>query len=418
MSLFGMMRTSVSGLAAQAGRLASVADNVANTGTVGYKRNTVEFHTQVLDVNSGQYNSGSVNTVNRSEIGRQGAIRASTSPTDLAISGSGFFVVEDGAGENFLTRAGSFLVDSAGNLVNSAGNKLLGYDLTDATSPPIANGFGGLSAINVGSLVLTANATTEASLLPNLPSNAAVVPGGSLPSDNVATSDFSGKTSLIMYDSLGNERVVDVYFAKSAANTWEVSVFDESQSTNGGFPYASGPLNQGSLTFDPLTGYVVGGGSSGISITVPGGETANIDLTGISQLGAEYTVIAANTNGSAPGSVDRVEIGADGTVFGVYDNGNAIPVYKLALGKVPSPDNLRSLPGNAFAVSVESGDVLVGFAETDGFGSILSGALEESTVDLATELTIMIESQRSYTANSRVFQTGSDLMDVLINIRG
>ena len=416
MSLFGMMRTSVSGLAAQASRLATVADNVANTGTTGYKRSTVEFHTQVLDVNTGSYNSGSVNTVTRSEIGRQGAIRSSTSPTDLAISGTGFFVVEGGTDETFLTRAGSFLVDSTGNLVNSSGDRLLGYDLTNTTAPPVANGFGGLSPINIGLLELAATPTTEAQLLPNLPSNAPVVTAGRLPSDNVVNSEFSGKTSLLLYDALGNERTVDVYYAKSAADTWEVTVYDSSLSTDGGFPYSAGPLTQSTLNFDPQNGYIVGGGDTILTFTVPGGGPVDVDMTGISQLGSDYSVTAAQTNGSAPGSVDRVEVGSDGTVYGIYQNGNAVPIYQLALARVPSPDNLKTLPGNGYAVTIDSGDVLVGVAESQGFGNILSGALEESNVDLATELTIMIESQRSYTANSRVFQTGSDLMDVLINL--
>ena len=149
---------------------------------------------------------------------------------------------------------------------------------------------------------------------------------------------------------------------------------------------------------------------------MPGGEAVSIDMTGISQLGTDYTVIAAQSNGSSPAAVERVEIASDGTVYGIYQNGNTVPVYRLALATVPSPDSLRPLSGNTFSITIDSGDVLVGVPETDGTGTIVSGALEESNVDLATELTIMIESQRSYTANSRVFQTGSDLMDVLINI--
>ena len=411
-----MMRTSVSGLAAQASRLATVADNVANTGTIGYKRSAVEFQTQVLDVNNSTYNSGSVSSVTRLEISRQGAIRSSTSETDLAISGSGFFIVESGGGDTFLTRAGSFLVDSEGNLVNSSGDKLLGYDLSGGAAAPIANGFGGLTAINIGLQELAANPTTEAQLVPNLPSEANVVAAGSLPSDNVANAEFSGKTSLTMYDSLGNERTIDVYYAKTATNTWEATVYDAEQSTNGGFPYSAGPLATSTLNFDPLTGYVTGGGSTNINITVPGGLAVDIDMTGISQLGVDYAVAAAQTNGSAPASVERIEVSDDGTVFGIYQNRNAVPLFQLALAKVPSPDNLSPLSGNAYAVTIGSGDVLIGTAESDGYGSILSGALEESNVDLATELTIMIESQRSYTANSRVFQTGSDLMDVLINL--
>ena len=416
MSLFGMMRTSVSGLAAQAGRLATVADNIANTSTIGYKRSSVEFRTQVLDVSTGAYTSGSVNTTTRTEVSRQGAIRSSTSPTDLAISGNGFFVVQDGSGDHFLTRSGSFIVDSTGNLTNSAGNFLLGYDLTNTTSPPVANGFGGLSPINVGLLQLTANATTEATLLPNLPANAPVITAGSLPSDNVAASDFAGKTSLLMYDTLGNERVIDVYYAKTAADTWEVSAYDNSTSTNGGFPYGTAALATSTLNFDPATGYIAGGGATNLTLTVPGGSAVNIDMTGISQLGTDYTVISAQTNGSSPASVERVEIDTDGTVYGIYQNGNTVPIYQLALASVPSPDSLRSLSGNNYSVTIDSGDVLVGLAETDGYGTILSGALEESNVDLATELTIMVEAQRSYTANSRVFQTGSDLMDVLTNL--
>ena len=416
MSLFGVMRTSVSGLAAQAGRLAAVADNVANTGTIGYKRSTVEFNTQVLDVNTGAYNSGSVNQVTRSEISRQGAIRASTSPTDLAISGTGFFVVQDGAGDTFLTRAGSFLVDANGNLVNSAGNRLLGFDLRTTGSAPVANGFGGLTPIEAGLLELSAVPTTEAQLLPNLPAGAPVVPAGSLPSDNVAAADFSGKTSLLLFDNLGNERLVDVYFAKTGAEQWEVTVYETADSTNGGFPYTSAALAQSNLTFDPATGQVAGGGPVTLGITVTGGAPTQLDLTGISQLSSDYQVIAAQTNGNSPGSIERVEVAGNGIVFGIFENGDAVPISQIALAKVPSPDSLTRLPGNSYAVSVDSGDVLVGQAETDGFGSVLAGALEESNVDLATELTIMIESQRSYTANSRVFQTGSDLLDVLINL--
>ncbi len=417
MSLFGMMRTSVSGMNAQAGRLSTVADNIANAGTIGYKRNTIQFSTQVLDANTGSYNSGSVETTTRTEVGRQGALRATTSATDLAISGAGFFVVEDPSGANFLTRAGSFIVDGTGNLVNAAGNALLGYDLSTTGGAPVANGFGGLTPINVGLVALQAEATDEAILLPNLPAGAPVVAPGSLPSDNVATSEFAGKTSLLLYDSLGNERLTDVYFAKTAANNWEATVYDNAGATAGGFPYASGPVAQLNVPFDPLTGLVVGGGSTGVNFNLPTGETVLLNMDGISQLGSGYEVLSAETNGNPPGSIERVEVGGDGTLFGIFQNGNAVPIYQLALAKVISPDNLRQLPGNNYSITIDSGNVLVGLAESTGFGSVEAGALEESNVDMATELTIMIESQRTYSANSKVFQTGSELMDVLINLQ-
>ena len=131
MSLYGMMRTSVSGMAVQADRLSTVADNIANAGTTGYKRTSIEFSTQVLDNATASYESGSVSSVARSAISQQGALRGTNSGTDLAISGEGFFIVQDESGEFFLTRAGSFITDDSGNLLNAAGFALLGYNIAD-----------------------------------------------------------------------------------------------------------------------------------------------------------------------------------------------------------------------------------------------------------------------------------------------
>ena len=417
MSLYGMMRTSVSGMAVQADRLSTVADNIANAGTTGYKRSSIEFSTQVLDNATASYESGRVRSVARSAISQQGAIRGTNSGTDLAISGEGFFVVQDESGEFFLTRAGSFITDDSGNLLNAAGFALLGYNISDGTSAPVANGFAGLEKINVGSLALKAVASTEASMVPNLPANADAVAAANLPSANTAGSEFSGKTSLLAYDSLGNEKTIDVYFAKTGAEAWEVVVYDKDAATNGGFPYTSGPLAQTALDFDPSNGYLLP--SSASSLTVPFAPPASLelDLTGISQLGTGYSVPTANVDGNAPAAVERIEIDGNGIVYGIYQNGYAEALYQVPLATVPSADNLRALPGNAYAATIESGDVLVGLPEQPGFGSIVSGAVEESNVDMATELTIMIESQRSYTANSKVFQTGSDLMDVLISLK-
>ncbi|MCP4073352.1 MAG: flagellar hook protein FlgE [Hyphomicrobiales bacterium] len=417
MGLYGMMRTAVSGMNAQATRLSAVADNVANAGTNGYKRTGIDFSTQVLAQNAGSYNSGSVTTSIQAEIGRQGAIKSTSSPTDLAISGQGFFIVEDGAGVISLTRAGSFIVDNEGVLTNANGNSLLGYDISNTGAPPVANGFGGLVPVNVGIQALDANPTTEGVLVPNLPATASIVAPGSLPSDNLAISDYAGKSSMVVYDSLGNEQIVDIYYAKTAVNTWEMTAYDAADSTNGSFPYASAALSTQTLVFDGTTGQILGGGSVSAIIPIPGGVTMDLQMDGISQFATDYQLISAKANGSAPASIDRVEVASDGTVFGIFQNGFAAAIYQLALAKVISPNKLAPLPGNLFAATIESGDVLVGAADTQGFGSIAANALEESNVDMAAELTIMIESQRSYTANSKVFQTGSDLMDVLVNLK-
>lgn len=416
MSLYGMMRTSVSGMNSQAERLSTVADNIANASTIGYKKTTIEFNTHVLQSESGTYNSGSVNTTSRSFIGEQGPLRSTTSNTDLAIDGDGFFIVETGGGDYFLTRAGAFVLNSTGDLVNSSGGSLMGYDLTTTSGAPVANGFGGLVPINIGGTELSAVPTTQAEMVPNLPSNSVAITAGSLPSDNSVNSEYHGKTSLLMYDSLGNEKLVDVYYAKTADDTWEATVYNNADSTNAGFPYSSAALATSTLVFDPSTGFIAGGVAPVTTFTLPNGAAVELDMTGISQLGSDYTV-TAKANGSAPASIERIEIGEDGIVAGVFQNGYTSPLFQLALADVPSADNLRAEPGNNYSITLESGDVLVGLAQSSSFGEIVSGALEESNVDMATELTIMIESQRSYTANSKVFQTGSDLMDVLINLK-
>lgn len=122
-------------------------------------------------------------------------------------------------------------------------------------------------------------------------------------------------------------------------------------------------------------------------------------------------------NGNAPSAVDRIEIDEKGILYAVYENGSRSATYQIPLAGVTSPDNLQPLAGNVYATSLNSGDVQIGFAGDSGFGTIVSGALEKSTVDIASELTTMIEAQHSYTANSKVFQTGADLMEVLINLR-
>lgn len=226
MGLYGMMRTSASGMAAQANRLSTVADNIANSGTTGYKRASAEFASLILQSGQSEYTSGSVDTHIRYAISEQGSFKFTTSATDLGIKGNGFFVVSNNAGEMFLTRAGSFVPDGNGNLVNAAGYKLMGYTATGGNATVVSNGTAGLTAVSIGSLILRANPSSVADLSVNLPADANVVAAADLPSANAATAAFTGKTSLVAYDNLGNEVTLDIYSAKTAANTWEVTVYD------------------------------------------------------------------------------------------------------------------------------------------------------------------------------------------------
>jgi flagellar hook protein FlgE len=136
----------------------------------------------------------------------------------------------------------------------------------------------------------------------------------------------------------------------------------------------------------------------------------------MTEAGTQPSVVQ-NADGYAGSAIEKIEIGKDGVVSAIYGNGTIEKLFSIPLAEVPSPDRLTVLPGNVFAANSESGDVSIGLANEKTRGSIVSGALENSNVDIAEELTDMIAAQRSYTANSKVFQTGSELMDVLVNLK-
>ncbi|MDE2361493.1 MAG: flagellar hook protein FlgE [Hyphomicrobiales bacterium] len=417
MSIFNAMITSVSGMTAQGNRLSTYAENIANSSTVGYKAASAQFET-ILGVQATHaYSSGSVATTVRYGIDQQGALTATSSPTDLAINGQGFFVVADGNGNPHLTRAGSFVLDNSGHLVNTAGFRLMGVQSTDGSSPTTETGFGGLSAIKIDTAGLAATPSTTGAFSMNLPSGASAVAAANLPSVNAASAQPTAKSSLVAYDNLGTAVNLDIYMSKTGANTWEAAAFDASKSTGGGFPYSSGPLATATLGFDSTSGALTTPSPGALSIPVPGGQTMSLDISGATQLGASFSVSQATVNGSAPSQFSKLKVAADGTISAVYQNGLTLPKYKIPLATAPSIDNLTPETGNIYDVSVASGNVIVGAPNSGALGSIMSSTLENSTVDIASELTAMIETQRSYTANSKAFQIASDATDVLVNLK-
>jgi len=389
-----MMRTGVSGMNAQANRLSAVADNIANASTIGYKRAETQFSSLVLPSSGGQYNSGSVLTSVRYGISDQGGIRSTSSTTDLAIDGNGYFLVQGADGATYLTRAGSFVPDKDGNLVNTAGYYLLGS--ADGNVAPDLNG---LSIVNVNAPDLTAIGSTNGTFTVNLPTT---------DTPPATAGDYNHKTSLISYNNAGEAVKLDVYFTKNADDTWSVSVKNAADNVE---------IGTGTLTFDPVTGAVVSGGNVSVDLTGYNGGTLDLNLGASTARTGSYTISQATINGQAPSSLQSVDVGADGSVVAIYENGSQQVLYRLPLATVASPDRMTVVSGNVFSPSAASGAVKTGYPQSDGMGKIMSGSLEESNADIAQELTDMIEAQRSYTANSKVFQTGSELMDVLVNLK-
>ncbi|WP_454848207.1 flagellar hook protein FlgE [Rhizobium binxianense] len=445
MSIFGSMKTAVSGMNAQANRLSTVADNIANANTTGYKAVSTAFSSLVLPSTAGSYSSGGVQTTVRQAVSDQGDISYTTSGYDLAISGDGFFIVQGTDGVPVLTRAGDFTKDDNGNLVNSAGFTLMGYPWGSSAPAVVVNGFDGLVPINVlGNQKLEAVPTSTGTWNGNLKPGATVVTdptalpsvnGAIVPPATVATpvTTDTQKYSMVTYDKLGSKVMYDIYFTKvpydgtttpappaGSEYQWEMAVFrnaDKATTGTSSFPYSSGPVSVSSLYFDDKGQMLTNTDYPATSVlhdTVTGLDiNLNLDL---SQVGDNWEG-TGNVDGQGANAPVDITIDADGIVYSKYDDGSTKPVFQIPLATVPSPDLLTLMTGNVYSANGNSGVTVTGFPQTSGFGKIQSGALEGSNVDLAGELTEMIESQRSYTANSKVFQTGSDIMDVLVNLK-
>lgn len=412
MGLYDAMNASVTGMAAQSNYLANIGQNISNSATVGYKQADTQFSTLVDQSGVGQTAAGGVTTETRLAISEPGTLQSTTSSTDLAVSGNGFFVVSNSAGQQFLTRAGSFVKDASGNLVNSAGYYLNGYSLANGTPTIASNSLAGMQVVNINSTALSATPTTTGTFTANLPSTDTVIASTTAIAP-ATTGTYNEKTSIVMYDSLGASQTVNLYLQNNGSTTsggvttynWTVKAYDSTNAT------VEGTAN---LVFDS-SGALTSG--SPMSITIPGsGSTMSLDLSGMTQLAGSYAVSTSKVNGNAAASVSSVMIGTDGTLSYQLTNGSTVSAYKIPLADVASPDNLMATSGNVFSPNILSGQASVGTAGTGQFGTIKSNQLESSTVDIATELTNMIVAQRSYQANSQMFKCGADVMSTLIQM--
>jgi flagellar hook protein FlgE len=413
-------------MAAQTNKLSAISQNISNSNTTGYKDVEAQFEDLVSNADQTTFDGAGVTTNYAYLNSVQGSLTTTSTSTNLAINGNGYFVVQDARGSQFLTRDGDFTQDASGNLTNDAGYTLMGYSLASGAAAGVANGSAGLIPVNVSASALSQNPTTAGTLSVNLPSTATpVTVAADLPSANASTSTYTDKTSLVTYNDLGAPVTLDIYMTNTGTGTWDLDVYNQADATNGGFPYSSAALTSQTLNFSSTTGDLVSATdnttnaatpTSAVPIDIPGGQTLNLNISGMTQLAAAYTTTTATVNGNAPSGVSSVSIGANGTLSAVYANGTEAPLFDIPLANVPSPDSLTPITGNTFQANSLTGGVVYGSAGSGGLGTISSSSLESSTVDLATELTNMISAQSGYEANSKVFSTGTTLLEDLVNL--
>jgi flagellar hook protein FlgE len=437
MSLYGAIAIGVAGLDANSTALSITSSNIANVNTVGYKADNAQF-SSLVDSSAGLGASANAGVVanSRQNFTEQGLLTSTASATDLAISGQGLFVVTPSAvaagatpTNVEYTRAGNFSPDANGDLVNAAGNYLLGWQLDSAGNPPTDPSQ--LSMINVASLQGQAQPSTTASLQANLQASAAVDSTyvvGDMTSGNV-TPDF--QRTIDVFDSQGGTQPLQMSFVKTGANTWAYEVTYEGAPANVG---GANPIATGTMSFNSdgtLANADTSGPATGnISVTIPwaaasglSAQTLTVNMgtpgtaSGFTQFDAPSTLASSTVDGAPFGSVTGVSIGKDGVVTAQFSNGLSKKVFEIPVATFPNVDGLAEQNGNAFIATSESGTPVLNAATTGSAGSIMSGDLENSTVDLATEFTNLITTQRAYSASSRIVTTASQMLDQLMQMQ-
>lgn len=423
MSVLGAMRAGVSGLQAQAMKFGALADNISNSSTIGYKRADVQFTTLVTQAaTSSEYTSGGVRPSVRMDVSSAGSLITSSSTTDLAIGGGGFFVVADSANSPnaayALTRAGSFAIDKNGDLVNSAGYYLQGYALNSDGSTVVANpsqdSFADLETINVASLGFAGAPTTTIDFAANLP----------MQLTGTGTPTAPLQTSVTYYDPLGNARRMTLEWQPDAAveNQWTLNIVDYDGTSLGTVDYVFNATGANAGTpASIVTALPFANGMA--SLTTVDGQTIDLrlgevnSLNGVVQFVGDYSPNRINIDGAQVGELLRVDIGEDGIVTAVFNNGQRTPVYKVPLANVTNPNGLVSEDGNTFRLSQDAGTMRLWDAGSGPAGDVISGALEASNVDIAEELTELIQTQRAYSSNAKIFQTGDEMLQELTNLK-
>ncbi|KZK94842.1 MULTISPECIES: flagellar hook protein FlgE [unclassified Pseudovibrio] len=409
MGLYGIMNTSVSGMNAQSNKLSTVADNISNANTVGYKRYKTAFSSLVGSGGGSGHESGIVNTTVVQSVRQQGAFNFTSRGTDLAINGNGFFQVEDSQGGTYYTRAGDFVLDKNGQMVNSGGYKLLsagGAPVTVDLSTPVWQ------------------ASTQGELGVNLASSTPAP--AAIPTTGVPDGDY--RTSITTFDQNGNAVKINVVYTKRdqstdpvtgdvTSSTWLVEATDKDGNkidpTTPPTPAAPGEVI---LQFDG-DGNLAAGSPTDFVFKVPNGEVVTLDLSKTVTAGDKSSPNKIDVDGYSPSTIQTIRIESDGRVFGVYGSSAEKLLDQIQIVNFSNPDGLQAKSGNVYAATDASGDPAIGFPGDNGFGSLFSGAVEGSNVDLAAELTEMVQAQRTYSANTKVFNASSELLQELNNLR-
>jgi flagellar hook protein FlgE len=406
MSLISSLFTGVTGLSSNSEAMGVIGDNISNVNTVGFKESKAVFS----DIFSTILTNGSTT----SQLGRgsqlqgtiqsfsQGSFEASSNALDLAIDGSGFFVVNNGTG-NFFTRAGQFRLNENGLVQAITGEVLQGSSITNGVVNTATEG------IDLAGVQSSPQATSTFTL------------GANLDAATTATTTFTSPVTT--YNSVGSQVILSIGFTKVAnSNSWTYQISPSDGTVTSG---ASGTVtfdNTGQLS-SPTTDQSIVIDFSGAS-TPAATQTLTWDLVNAAgTTNGKLTGFAAESNnnslvqdGFTTGTLTGLTVSDDGKISGLFNNGQTAELFQVAMADFLAPSGLTRQGSNLFAESAESGQPVLGFARTGGFGAIVGQSLELSNVDLAEQFVTMIQTQQAFQASARIITTTDDLLSEAVNL--
>lgn len=404
----------VSGLNASASNLDVIGNNIANSGTIGFKSGSVQF----ADVFTGTQVGLGAKVSGVSQNFNAGAVQTSARALDVAIvEGDGFFRMTSPGGEIAYSRNGQFNKDKDGFIVNAAGLQLTGHKV-EATGVVGV----GLEALQLPSAAMLPKATGEIASQFNLDARG-TIPTAAFDANNSATYNYSN--SVKVYDSLGNPHELATFFVKtnpvapSTSSPWDVYATADGKAV----PGAAASSAVGQLTFDaygklvsPTSGKMALNGINFANGSAP--MAVNVAVTGTTQFGSPSDVKQLDQDGYASGTLAGFSIGKAGVLTGKYSNEQSKALGQIVLSSFVNPAGLQSKGDNVWTETAASGQSLTGNPGTGTrLGALASGSLEASNVDLTSELVNLIIAQRTYQANAQTVKTQDQVVQTLMNIR-
>lgn len=418
--------TSLTGLNGASADLSVIANNIANVGANGFKKSRTAFGDLIgASALSDPKKAVGIGTVQKgiTQQFTQGSIQTTGNTLDLALTGNGFFITKSQREEIGYTRNGAFALDDNQFIVDGAGSRLQAFP-TDVNGVVLASGAAAIRPVRIPDTSGAPQASTEIDIALNLPS-AGGIPSGTFNRSDATT--YNAQTSTTLFDALGNPVNATFYYRRLTeptilvpTSTWEVRSFvgstelDSDGAVAGVQPLVLTFDDQGTLTspvtpvaYEPVT---PPSGAADLVLSVDHGAQTT-------QLADPFSVVSIGQDGFAAGRLDSLTIDASGLIRAGFTNGDTQAVGKLALAAFSNPSGLKNQGDARWTATASAGDLIVGEAGGQGIGSILSGAIERSNVELTDELVNLIVAQRNFQANAKAVETDQAMITSVINLR-